>query len=92
MTQNRKSVGFWIGLVNTFRLAWLLFFDKRVPFLTKLIPIFVLLYILSPIDFVFDVIPIFGQVDDLAILTLGVEIFVALSPPTIVNLYRKKLS
>jgi uncharacterized membrane protein YkvA (DUF1232 family) len=77
----------WIGdMVRQARLAWRLFWDKRVPFWTKLIPPAVLLYILSPADFIPDF-PILGlgQLDDLAVLLIGMKLFIELAPTEIVR-------
>ena len=89
--QNRKSPGFWADLIKLFRLAWRLIRDEQVPFWTKLVPIGVALYILSPIDLLPDVIPVLGQVDDLALLMLGTQVFIAISPSVVVKLHRDKI-
>ena len=89
---NRNSPGFWLELFNSFRVAWKLLWDGRVPLTTKLIPVLVGLYILSPIDLIPDPIPILGQMDDLAILLIGVRIFIALSPKDIVDRIRADIN
>jgi uncharacterized membrane protein YkvA (DUF1232 family) len=89
--QNRKSPGFWADLIKLFRLAWRLIRDERVPFWTKLVPIGLVLYILSPIDLIPDVIPVLGQVDDLALLMLGTQVFIAISPSAVVQSHRNEL-
>ncbi len=76
MTTNnsdRHSPGFWMNLFNSFRVAWRLMWDSRVPASAKLVPILTVLYILSPIDLVPDVIVGLGQLDDLAIFLLGTQ-------------------
>ena len=89
--QNRRSPGFWVGLINSFRLAWRLIRDQRVPWLLKLIPLVVLLYIVSPIDLIPDFVLGLGQLDDLAILVLGIQIFIAVSPGSIVQQHRDEI-
>ncbi len=81
---DRRSPGFWVNLFNSFRIAWRLMWDNRVPFSAKIVPIVTILYILSPIDLVPDVIVGLGQLDDLAILLLGVQLFIAVSPKDVV--------
>ena len=88
--ENRKSPGFWADLIKKFRLAWFLIQDYRVPITTKFIPIIIILYVFSPIDFLPDVLPIIGQIDDLALIILGLELFISISPRTIVQNYMKK--
>jgi len=61
---DRHSPGFWMNLLNSFRVAWQLLWDGRVPLSTKIIPVIVVLYILSPIDIIPDFIPGLGQLDD----------------------------
>ena len=89
---NRNSPGFWLNLLNSFRIAWKLLWDRRVPMSTKLIPFLMLLYILSPIDFLPDVIPGLGQLDDLALFLVGVQVFIALSPRDIVERIRAEIN
>ena len=89
--QNRKSAGFWVDLIKSFRLAWRLIRDERVSFWTKLVPIGIAVYILSPIDLIPDVIPLLGQVDDLALLILGTQVFIAISPSVVVKLHRDEI-
>lgn len=80
----KQSIGFWAGLVRQFRLAWRLLWDPRVSGWTKLVPLMVVLYILSPIDFIPDWFLGLGQLDDLGALLVGVQAFVGLVPPAIV--------
>jgi uncharacterized membrane protein YkvA (DUF1232 family) len=67
------------------RLAWRLFWDQRVPVWTKLIPPIALGYVLVPIDLVPDVALGLGQLDDLAVVLLGLKLFIELSPPDVVR-------
>ncbi len=91
-TQNRKSPGFWVELINSFRLAWRLIRDNRVPWIIKLVPLIVLIYIISPLDFIPDFIVGIGQLDDLTILILGVQVFILLSPRSIVQQHRDEIN
>ena len=88
---DRNSPGFWMNLFNSFRIAWKLMWDGRVPFSAKLVPIIAVVYILSPIDIMPDLIPGLGQLDDVAILLLGVQAFIALSPQDIVKRIRAEI-
>lgn len=67
------------------RLAWRLFLDRRVPVWTKLIPPAALAYLIFPIDLIPDVAVGLGQLDDLAVLLLGVKLFIELAPPDVVH-------
>ena len=74
------------GLVKQGRLAWRLFQDARVPGWVKMIPVAGLLYLLSPIDLIPDLmLPGLGEVDDVVLLLLSLKVFIDLSPPGIVR-------
>ena len=75
-------MGFWLGrlrlaqvLMRSGRLAWKLVRDPRTPLTAKLILAGAVLYAFSPLDFVPDFIPALGQLDDVAVLALGLELF-----------------
>lgn len=67
------------------RLAWRLFWDQRVPLWTKLIPPAALAYILFPLDIIPDVALGLGQLDDAAVLLIGIKLFIELAPPEVVH-------
>ena len=87
-TPNRRSPRFWVDLFNNFRLTWRLLRDQQVPFVAKLVPLGIGAYILSPIDFIPDIWFGVGQLDDLALLLLGVQVFIAVVPKAIVQRHR----
>lgn len=68
-------------LWRTFPLAWRLLQDRQVAPLLKIIPLLAVIYVLFPIDIVPDVIPVAGQLDDVAVLLLALRLFVKLAPP-----------
>lgn len=78
-------------LLRTGRLAWRLFCDPRVPLYAKAVPALALLYALSPLDFVPDIVPVLGQLDDAAVLMAGLEFFVKLCPEHVVDEHRAAL-
>jgi cation transport ATPase/uncharacterized membrane protein YkvA (DUF1232 family) len=57
------------------RLAWRLLRDPRTPLLPKVILGAAIVYAFSPLGLVPDIIPVLGQMDDLAVLGLGIEVF-----------------
>ena len=71
------------------RTAWRLFKDPRVPLWQKAIPVLGVLYVLSPIDVVPELLaPVLGPLvvaDDLAILLLALRAFVHLAPREVVG-------
>jgi uncharacterized membrane protein YkvA (DUF1232 family) len=62
--------------------------DPRVPWHAKLLAIAVAGYALSPIDLIPDFIPVFGYLDDLIIVPLGIWLVVSLIPEDIMAEYR----
>ncbi len=88
---NTDRVSMLTGFVKQLRLVWALFKDKRVPTWTKSVLPISLLYLISPIDFMPDVILGLGQLDDVAVILLGMTLFVKLCPPELVQHYVNKL-
>ncbi len=82
--QERELLGWLKEFLSQFGLAWKLFWDSRVPFFTKLVPLFVFTYLLVPFDLVPDAFLGIGQVDDLVLILLGLRMFISLSPPDVV--------
>ena len=92
MPSNRiKDLGFLSGAINQFRLVWLLLKDKQVPLWTKLVIPISLIYLVSPIDVIPDVMLGLGQMDDLGIILLGMALFIKLCPSHLVDYYRNQL-
>ncbi len=60
-------------LPNLARLIWGLARDSRVSLVDKALVVGALAYFVMPLDFVPDVIPIFGELDDAAVLFLTVR-------------------
>lgn len=70
-------------------LALRLLIDRRVSGGAKLIPALMVLYILSPLDFLPDLLLPFGVVDDLGAFLLGLQLFIHSAPREVVNEYRR---
>jgi uncharacterized membrane protein YkvA (DUF1232 family) len=62
--------------------------DPRVPWYAKALAMAVAGYALSPIDLIPDFIPVFGYVDDLIIVPLGIWLVVSLIPQEVMAEYR----
>jgi uncharacterized membrane protein YkvA (DUF1232 family) len=83
-------------LINRSILTWRLFWDRRVGFLPKLIPLLGIAYLVSPIDLLAEV-PLFGIIgplaylDDVGLILLALNLFVQASPPDIVREHLREL-
>jgi uncharacterized membrane protein YkvA (DUF1232 family) len=77
------------GLLNQFRVTLRLFRDPRVPMWKKAVPVLALLYVISPFDFMPDLIPGLGQLDDIGILLAGMRLFEMISPEAVVAQQRR---
>jgi uncharacterized membrane protein YkvA (DUF1232 family) len=78
-------------LLRTGRLALGLMRDGRAPVHAKLVMGLAVLYVLSPLDFLPDVFPVLGQLDDLAMLAAGLSLFIRLCPPELVEEHQARL-
>ena len=59
--------------------------NSDLPLLNKFIALFTVYYFLSPIDLIPDFIPIFGQLDDLIIVPLGVLLIYKVTPNSLIK-------
>jgi uncharacterized membrane protein YkvA (DUF1232 family) len=85
-------VGWMQDFIRQGRLAWRLFWDDRVPLWTKLIPPAALAYVLFPVDIIPDLLPAAGQLDDIAVLVLGIKLFIEMAPPEVAREHLRALS
>lgn len=67
------------------RLAWDLLRDPRVPAEQKVVLAAVGAYVLMPLDIIPDFIPGLGQVDDVAVVLLGLRWFIRAAPEEVVS-------
>lgn len=86
-----KNLNFLTGIFKQFRLVWLLLQDNRISLWVKSIVPLSLLYLISPLDFIPDVVLGLGQLDDFGVILLGMTLFVKLCPPDIVANYQNQL-
>ena len=63
------------------RLALRLIREPGVPLLTRIIPLLAALYLVFPLDFIPDIVPGLGQLDDLGVIAIALELFLRLCPP-----------
>jgi len=96
MTEERKPVatpdrGAIAQAVRTIRLVWRLLNDSRVSAFPKLIIPAALVYVISPIDALPDMILGLGQLDDIGVIMLSIAMFIEFCPRPIVQEHRHAL-
>ncbi len=84
-TDTSASLGWIRDAVRQVNLAWRLFFDQRVPLWNKVIPPAALAYVLFPLDLIPDPVLGLGQLDDAAVVLLGLKLFIELAPSDVVR-------
>lgn len=62
--------------------------DPRTPIFVRVLAVLVAAYALSPIDLIPDFIPVFGYLDDLILVPLGLALVVRLTPPEVIEAAR----
>lgn len=72
-------------IIRFVRLIWRLTFDKRVPLALRVLLPLAILYVLSPVDFIRDRVPVIGRFDDLIVLVLAVLLLTKLAPRHVVD-------
>lgn len=70
------------------RLSLRLLRDERVPAAVKLVAPATLLYLISPINLIPNLVPLVGPLDDLGVLLLGMWLFIKLCPRPLVEEHR----
>jgi uncharacterized membrane protein YkvA (DUF1232 family) len=88
---NNKSIlgntgtGFISDVILKIRLTINLLKDQRVSLWYKLIPVLCLIYLISPLDF------LFGPVDDAVVVYFGMDLFISLCPANIVEEHTNRI-
>lgn len=67
------------------RLLWSLATDPRVPSSRKALLGIAGAYIVSPIDLIPDVVPVFGAMDDVAVMVIAIDVFLDGLPQDLLN-------
>ena len=70
---------------------FLILFDRQTPWYVKLLLAVGLLYIIIPVDFLSDTIPLFGWLDDMAIASFIVALALRLVPKEVMDRVRRKV-
>ncbi len=79
------------SFVRKLRILWFAWKKAKLPRGAKFLLIGLLIYILSPIDIIPDVIPLLGIVDDIGAVPLVVAIAFSMIPKEVVDECEKKI-
>jgi uncharacterized membrane protein YkvA (DUF1232 family) len=66
-------------------LAGSLFTDPRIPLVTRIVAVALVVYLASPIDLIPDFIPIIGLIDDLLIVMIGAGFILRTIPRSLIE-------
>ena len=92
VVQVGEAAGILAEIIKNIKLIWRLLNDGRIsPWLKMIIPV-TLLYLLFPVDIVPDFAPGLGQLDDIAVILLGLKFFVEMCPEEIVRQHLDELA
>ncbi len=86
-----QRLGLFTTLFRQGRIGWKLLFDERVSIASKLIPILTVAYVLSPLDFIPEIVvgPV-GIIDDLTLIVFALNLFIQTSPNEVVEEYARQ--
>lgn len=73
------------------RLYWRLMRDRRVSIWPKALLVLGVLYVVSPIDFIPDFMPLIGEVDDLVMVLIVCKLFMYLCPREVVQEHVRRI-
>ena len=79
------------SFLQRLRYYFLILSDRQTPWYIKLILAAGFLYILVPIDFLADTIPLFGWLDDLAIASFIIALALRLIPKEVMDRVKRKV-
>jgi uncharacterized membrane protein YkvA (DUF1232 family) len=86
----------WPSILRTLvlhvRLTARLLREPAVPLFLKGLPVLAAAYVISPLDLVPDVLPVLGQLDDLALILVALEAFVKWCPAGAVDFHRAAMT
>jgi len=79
-----RGVLLLLNMTGVPRLTYRLMLDGRVPLRLKLILPAALVYLISRIDFIPDIVPVIGRIDDVVVILVSLAVFLAMAPRDVV--------
>ena len=87
-----RGLRFLRHLPDFVRLYWRLLKDRRVSIWPKALLVLSLVYVVSPVDLIPDVIPFIGEVDDLIVLIAACRLFIYMCPRDVVRAHVQQIA
>ena len=81
-----------LNMTGVPRLVIRLVLDKRVPARLKLILLVALIYLISPLDLVSDIVPVLGRLDDVVAIIVALILFLGMAPKHLVSEHARRRS
>jgi uncharacterized membrane protein YkvA (DUF1232 family) len=93
MAANRatRALGLLLRLPSLLRLYWRLLADPRVRLWPKAALVGALVYVVSPVDLLPDLMPVVGQLDDVTLVALVGRLFLSWCPADVVAEHMRSL-
>lgn len=82
------KTGLFRTLLVELRVAVRLLREPAVPAIVKAVPALAALYLISPLDFIPDLLPLVGQLDDIGVILAAVQGFIHLCPDAVTAFHR----
>jgi uncharacterized membrane protein YkvA (DUF1232 family) len=79
------------SFLQKLRYYFLILSDRQTPWFVKLMLFVGLLYIIVPMDFLSDTVPLFGWLDDMAIASFIVAMALRLMPKEVMDRVKRKV-
>ena len=74
-----------LNMTGVPRLVVRLMLDRRVPMQLKMILPVALVYLISPLDLIRDMVPVLGRIDDVLVIAVAVVLFLGMAPKHLVS-------
>ena len=74
-----------LNMTGVPRLVIRLMLDGRVPMRLKMILPAALLYLISPLDLIRDMVPVLGRIDDVLVIAVALVFFLGMAPKHLVS-------
>ena len=84
---NLVNPHYWKKIWAEIKLVGQLMKDRRVPIYTKVLPVLVAVYLISPFDLIPGFLPVIGQLDDFGLLLVTLSTFIRLAPAEVIEEY-----